>query len=134
MSKFCRLVGNVVTDTASVESKDCKVACPEWVDCGCILEAGNWTNPQAELKRITAIKTEAGNIILARYPQWKQTNMIARSIELDRIKSERVLSVGEQAEYDSYEAAWDWVKRVRSESDRLEGIPGATEDDGDWPE
>jgi len=85
-----------------------------------------------EDERVAALKTHAGNVILARFPDWKQRNMIAHSLKLDRIARTRTLDIDEQSAYDSYEAAWAWVEKIRLESDRLEKIPDATIADGNW--
>jgi len=85
-----------------------------------------------ESQRVNALKGHAGLIILARFPDWKQRNMIAHSLKLDRIARTRTLDIDEQTAYDSYEAAWAWVEKIRLESDRLEKIPGATVKDGNW--
>lgn len=91
-------------------------------------------------ERITAIKQEAGKRITDRYPVWKQNNLTAQAVEAilnallslpDTVFSqaqkqtlvESILGLG----------AWEWVKQVRAESDRLESILGATKDDGNWP-
>jgi hypothetical protein len=67
------------------------------------------------------IKAEAGKRILVRYPQWKQANMTARMVELNKIRaSVGSWTAGEQIEVDVIQSAWDWVKSVRSASDALE--------------
>jgi hypothetical protein len=83
-----------------------------------------------EEERVIAIKAKARDVILSRYPEWKQANMTARFCELLAIES---LSESEQAEKQALLNVWAWVKLVRAESDRLEGIAGATKDDGNWP-
>jgi hypothetical protein len=56
-----------------------------------------------------------------RYPQWKQANMTARMVELNKIRaSVGSWTAGEQIEVDVIQSAWDWVKSVRSASDALE--------------
>lgn len=60
------------------------------------------------------IKTKTREIIIARLPDWKQTNMTARAVEL--------VAAGDTAgaEWLALQAAWGWVKAVRSHSNELE--------------
>jgi hypothetical protein len=70
---------------------------------------------------VEMVKAEAGKRILVRYPQWKQANMTARMVELNKIRaSVGSWTAGEQIEVDVIQSAWDWVKSVRSASDALE--------------
>ena len=88
-------------------------------------------------KQLMAVKKEARRRILARYPDWKQANMTARGVELVNLKTERAWSAEEQAEADALQAAWDWVKSVRSASNAIESmnpIPVDLADDKHWPE
>jgi hypothetical protein len=67
------------------------------------------------------IKAEARRRILGKYPEWKQANMTARMVELNKIRaSVGSWTAGEQIEVDVIQSAWDWVKSVRSASDALE--------------
>jgi hypothetical protein len=67
------------------------------------------------------IKIEARSRILEKYPEWKQANMTARMVELNKIRaSVGSWTAGEQIEVDVIQSAWDWVKSVRSASDALE--------------
>ena len=67
------------------------------------------------------IKAEARRRILENYPEWKQANMTARMVELNKIRaSVGSWTAGEQIEVDVIQSAWDWVKSVRSASDALE--------------
>jgi hypothetical protein len=67
------------------------------------------------------VKTEARRRILENYPEWKQANMTARMVELNKIRaSVGSWTAGEQIEVDVIQSAWDWVKSVRSASDALE--------------
>jgi len=85
----------------------------------------------SEAKRIIGIKTKAGEIILARYPSWKQQNLQARFTELvDKVQGGEALTSQEQQEKDGIKAAWAWAKLVRAESDRLEADMNATPN---WP-
>lgn len=80
-----------------------------------------------------AIKAEARRRILARYPDWKQVNMTARTVELLR-KGEANLTPAEATESAAMQAAWDWVKAVRAASDALEiSLPADFANDAHWP-
>lgn len=86
----------------------------------------------ARSRKLAATKTEAQRRILARYPQWKQANMQARSDELGRVESGRYrdgagvlqpargLIAEEISELASFSAAWSWIKAVRVASDLIE--------------
>jgi len=78
-----------------------------------------------EAQRIAEIKAEARRRILARIPDWKQSNMIAGAVEM--------LAAG-QTIAPELAAGWAWVKSVRAYSDTLEADPTKTADDGGWPE
>lgn len=70
---------------------------------------------------IAQIKQLARSHILAALPEWKQTNMAARAIELTRIQmSGAELSPTEAGELALLESAWAWVKAVRAASDAAE--------------
>lgn len=73
-------------------------------------------------KQIGRIKIECGRAIEGEYPLWKQANLMARAIELLDIRRDRVLTEAESAERDAIEAARDWIRRQRLESDRLEAL------------
>lgn len=68
----------------------------------------------AKAAKRLAIKTAARQIILARYPEWRQANLTARAVEL--------VSLGETsgAEWQQMQAIWAWIKAVRARSDLLE--------------
>ena len=61
-----------------------------------------------------AIKQAARQIILARYPEWRQANLTARAVEL--------VSLGETSgpEWQQMQSIWAWIKDVRARSDLLE--------------
>ena len=70
---------------------------------------------------VAAIKAKAREVIVARYPDWKQANMTARAVELTRIMAGGVaLSPAESAELAALETAWAWIKSVRAASDAHE--------------
>jgi len=74
-----------------------------------------------ETLRVSKIKAEAGRIINARYPEWKQRNMTARGLEL--VREEQVngsLTTEETAEIGDIEAVWAWIKSIRTTSDQAE--------------
>lgn len=66
---------------------------------------------------IQQVKDDAYQIIISRYPTWKQSNMLARWLELQRIASP---TIADQAEIDSYLAIWNWIKGIRSQSNVFE--------------
>lgn len=83
------------------------------------------------------VKAECRRRILARFPEWKQANMTARGVELqDSWRRNGTLSADEQADADSFAAAWAWIKSVRSASDVIESLETIPEDyaaDHWWP-
>lgn len=71
--------------------------------------------------RIAAIKQRCADEILAKLPDWKQRNLTARGLELSRKEYRgEPFTAEEQAEYDAIEAAWQWVKERRAQSDAEE--------------
>ena len=80
--------------------------------------------------RVPEIKEAAGVVIVERYPEWKQRNMIARMVELN---AKATPSAEEEAEMAALQSVWDWVKAVRAESDRLEADSNLTVNDANWP-
>lgn len=70
------------------------------------------TKPFSEhqLEEIATVNRLAGEKILAKYPIWKQNNLLARSIELQS------LNLVDNTEWLEIQAIWDWVKLVRTES------------------
>lgn len=68
----------------------------------------------AKAAKRLAIKTAARQIILARYPEWRQANLTARAVEL--------VSLGDLSgpEWQQMQAIWGWIKAVRARSDLLE--------------
>jgi hypothetical protein len=76
---------------------------------------------QLKARRVSEIKDAASNIILERFPSYKQANMTARSVELQDIwRLSGVWTAEEQVEADAIKAAWAWVKAVRAHSNALE--------------
>lgn len=81
------------------------------------------TNPPLDgfkAEKIAAIKSEAQARIYTKVPAWKQTNLLARSIELRDIKAEREWTVKEAAEDAAIKSLWAAVKQIRLESDTAE--------------
>jgi hypothetical protein len=84
--------------------------------------------------QIRNVKAEANRRIIAIAPEWRQRNMIARSVEL--------LSIGKDAwtqeqrdENLALELVWETVKMIRAKSDQLEAmnpIPEDFKDDKYW--
>lgn len=67
---------------------------------------------KARLNEITSLK------ILARFPETKQRNMLARQLELTIAQSisKRPLTHDENTEFNSMLDEWNWVKQVRDSS------------------
>lgn len=84
-----------------------------------------------------AVKEEARRRILARFPDWKQTNMTARGVDLqDLWRRNAKWTETEQAEADALSAAWAWIKAIRAASDvieALDAVPDDFDDDKRWP-
>lgn len=84
-----------------------------------------------------AVKGEGRRRILARYPDWKQTNMVARGVELQEIwRQSGSWTAEEQAEANALAAAWGWIKSVRAASDLIElmsPIPTDFDANDRWP-
>ncbi|MFN3261622.1 MAG: hypothetical protein ACE37J_13780 [Pikeienuella sp.] len=89
--------------------------------------------PEAEIPAVEAVAAEAvvrikagaGAAIEGRFPLWRQSNLMARAIELLDIRRDRLLTEAEAVERDAIEAAREWIKRQRAESDRLEAAAAA---------
>ena len=96
-----------------------------------------WLDPESlaeqDKQRIAPIKAAARTVILACYPEWKQANMTARSVELLKMQMTGALSPAEEAEFAELEAAWSWVKQVRARSDAAEAA-GTQPQDIAWPD
>ncbi len=97
-------------------------------------------NPRAlpsPIATATDIKTEARRRILAIAPDWKQSNMIARTVELVRDHGTEVddWPPSPQAENAAHQAIWDKIKAIRAHSDALESAPPtrAALPSADWP-
>jgi len=74
-----------------------------------------------EAARVQAIKQAASEQILAIAPEWKQRNMLARSVELHEVMtSGGALTTEEQAELDAIRAVWAQIKTIRQKSDLAE--------------
>lgn len=83
---------------------------------------------------IADVKAEAQRRIFGRYPQWKQANMTARAVELLQI-GQTNWSAEEQAEAAALNAAWAWIKAIRTKSDEielLEPLPADITHDSWW--
>lgn len=98
----------------------------EWRQTWIVTPAPSDAYIRADL--VSEIKQLARAHILASLPDWKQTNMAARAIELTRIQmSGADLSPTEAGELAWLESAWAWVKAVRGASDLAEAaLPGMT--------
>jgi hypothetical protein len=84
-----------------------------------------------------AVKDEARRRIIAAFPDWKQTNMVARGVELQDVwRRTGSWTTDEQVEADALQAAWDWIKSIRDASDVIEAldpIPADFDADARWP-
>jgi hypothetical protein len=71
------------------------------------------------------IKAEAQKRILLISPAWKQSNMIARVLELVRDNGANVTDwpIAYRNENALYQGAWDRIKAIRTFSDALEASP-----------
>lgn len=69
---------------------------------------------------VARIKADCQRAIEARYPLWRQSNAMARAIELLDILRQRSLTDQEQAERAQIEAIRAWINAQRAKSDRLE--------------
>lgn len=82
---------------------------------------------------IGEIKTHAREKILARYPEWKQANMTARSVELTEVLAMGgTLTELEQAELATAKAAREWINSVRAASGTHETALGTLAEVGDF--
>ena len=89
---------------------------------------------EVEAARVGEIKQEAYSTIITQYPEWKQRNMTARTLELTRKETAGgTLTTEEAAEITAMESVWAWVTGVRAESDRLEADNSLTVTDANWP-
>ncbi len=75
------------------------------------------------------IKAEARRRILARYPEWRQINMLTRGARLLEKQLTGGLSPAEQATKDDLETAQDWIASVRTAGDALETAMAAMDTD-----
>jgi hypothetical protein len=67
------------------------------------------------------VKQEARYIILQVFPDWKQTNMVARGVELQNLwRVNGAWTDSEKKEADLLADAWSWIKAVRDHSNILE--------------
>jgi len=84
----------------------------KWVD-------ENPIDKLTELKKykILDIKRIAGNIIISKYADWKQRNIIVCLLEL---KTKSVLTTDESLELKNYQSIWDWIKNIRQQSNNFE--------------
>lgn len=81
----------------------------------------------ARAAAIIKVKAVAQDLIYGIAPAWKQSNLIARSVELINLRAVNgYLEEGEQAELDGNTATWDHIKSIRVHSNTLEAwVAGA---------
>lgn len=94
------------------------------------------TSEELEQRRILLAKGIAHQKIIAIADETKQRNMIARSVELDRLlRDNGSLTAQEQAEYDAMDSIWQRIKAIRSASNQIEATPGEDPETSTlWPE
>ncbi len=92
---------------------------------------------KAGARKVVLIKDKASKLILGAFPEWKQRNAIARSMELSSLGT--TASLDETKELEELQGIWNWVKSVRSYGNDLEDtILASTEPDSinidtGWP-
>lgn len=92
----------------------------EWLSAGNVPEPAE-TLDEAKGRRISEIKAAAGSRIEARYPAYKQRNMLARLGELNDKRLDSItLTAEEKVEVADMRTAWGWVKQVRQASSDAE--------------
>lgn len=80
------------------------------------------TKPLTEIKSevIDRINAAASDKILAKYPLWKQNNLLARAAELQSLGQ----TTGQ--EWADLQAAWTWIKQIRDASNIANGAIDTT--------
>ena len=78
--------------------------------------------PQEEIDKtwsmvLGSVKQHASQLILAKYPEWKQRNMTMRVVTLNATSP---LTDDEQAELAAISVAWDEIDAIRAASDTIE--------------
>ena len=77
------------------------------------------TLSERKAEMVALIKAEAERRILARYPEWKQRNMMARLVALAN-KGRENWNDSDRQEAETAQSAWGWINGVRRHSDTLE--------------
>jgi len=93
----------------------------------------DWAPPSQKIEP-SEVKIEAGRRIISIAPEWKQRNMIARSVELFSIGKEN-WSNEEKEEVANIEKVWQLIKQIRLKSNEIETmnpIPEDYKDDKYW--
>lgn len=109
----------------------------DWVAYEAWVAEGNTADPEfttdeTEVKRVTDIKTTAGEKIVEIMPEWKQRNNLARMVELlSNAVDLTTLTTAEQDEITAAMTQWNNVKTIRSTSDTAE-VDGTNPDDIVW--
>ena len=79
------------------------------------------------------IKEQAHELIIAQFPWWKQSNMMYQ-LNLLREKDPKKLTNAEKKELASIITAFDWIIKVRKQSDQYEAVdPETLPDTLEWP-
>jgi len=87
-----------------------------------------WVIERRRAETTNKAKTEASARILALAPEWKQRNMIARGVELEKKDRLGTTTAAEDAEIAALESAWATIKAIRTSSDALEATIAASND------
>lgn len=106
--------------------------------CGMIrdTETGEYSLPDPVAPTVEQVKDEAQRRILAFCPDWKQRNLTALSVRLNRkaLVVPPVITPAEQDDMDLADAVFDHIDAIRQASDTLEGtLPVDYKDDSHWP-
>lgn len=82
-------------------------------------------SPFSSADAALAIDDEAGRVILSRYPEWKQRNMIAKGVELAYKVATNSATADEMQQIGQLQAVWAWIEAVRARSDALQAAYAA---------
>ena len=111
---------------------------PESAVCGMVRdsETGEYSLPDPIAPTVEQVKAETQRRILDFCPDWKQRNLTALSVRLNRksLVVPPVITPTEQDQLDFADAVFDHIDAIRTASDVLEGtLPVDYTDDSHWP-
>ena len=138
--KYAKITNGIIEQVQPnyEEANGCIHKVPDDIVCGQIQDGQGWKNPdkppaEIELERIAGIKAKANKVIISKYTDIHQRNMLARFNELLEIRIDGgILTTEQQAEYDALKAVWQWIKDVRATSNLAEA-EGTSVDSITWP-